>query len=163
MTGVQTCALPICFPVTIEAHSVFNEVSDYDYGVIKIDKNLTKQWETKFGKNNFDFLTSIVSTTDGKILVGGYTYYGTGNPKFWVIQLDSQGNINTDFDKTFGGDGSDKLLKILKTPDGGFLLGGTSTSTINGDKSEANQGDVDYWLVKLDNLGKKLWDKTLGG
>ncbi len=147
---------------TVDASSVFNEVVEYDYGVIKIDKNLTKQWEKKFSKNNFDFLTSLVSTTDGKILVGGYTY-GTGNPKFWVIQLDSQGNINTDFDKTFGGDGSDKLLKILKTPDGGFLLGGTSTSTISGDKSEANQGSLDYWLVKLDNLGKKLWDKTLGG
>ena len=30
MTGVQTCALPICFPVTIPAH-VFNRENDINY------------------------------------------------------------------------------------------------------------------------------------
>jgi hypothetical protein len=26
-----------------------------------------------------------------------------------------------------------------------------------------NHGDADYWVVKLDNLGTVLWQKTLGG
>ena len=60
---------------------------------------------------------------------------------------------------------------MVASNDGGFLLGGTSTSDKSGDKSENNKGipdeyngrASDYWAVKIDANGKKLWDKTLGG
>ena len=44
------------------------------------------------------------------------------------------------WDKTFGGSADDNLYDLVITPDGGYLLGGTSTSGIGGDKTEANRG-----------------------
>jgi hypothetical protein len=34
---------------------------------------------------------------------------------------------------------------------------------VSGEKSENNRGVVDYWVVKIDKNGNKLWDNTLGG
>jgi len=38
-----------------------------------------------------------------------------------------------------------------------------SSSGISGEKTEANRGGDDYWVVKLDQSGAIQWDKTVGG
>jgi len=43
------------------------------------------------------------------------------------------------------------------------LLAGGSRSSISGEKSEPNKGNYDYWIIKIDANGNKLWDKTFGG
>lgn len=65
--------------------------------------------------------------------------------------------------KAYGGSGSDGLISAIKTNDGGYLLGGFSTSGISGEKSEPNRGKEDYWVVKIDASGILQWDKTYGG
>lgn len=50
---------------------------------------------------------------------------------------------------TIGGSSWDYLHSIQQTTDGGYILGGYSSSGISGDKTEASQGDSDYWVVKL--------------
>src|SRR5699024_10359117 len=47
-------------------------------------------------------------------------------------------------------------------PDGGYVLSGTSSSGISGDKSEDCMGE-DFWLVRIDEQGNKVWDETIGG
>ena len=47
--------------------------------------------------------------------------------------------------------------------DGGYLLGGFSDSGLGADKSEVSRGNRDYWVMKIDAVGNKLWDKTFGG
>jgi hypothetical protein len=47
--------------------------------------------------------------------------------------------------------------------DGGYILGGLSTSNISGDKTENCNGDYDYWIVKTDSLGNIQWQNTIGG
>src|SRR5688572_14054590 len=64
------------------------------------------------------------------------------------------------WDKTFGGSGGEELTSLQQTSDGGYILGGLSYSGISGDKTQVSQGDRDYWVVKLDANGNKLWDKT---
>ena len=54
-------------------------------------------------------------------------------------------------------------MAILQTADRGYLLGGYSYSDTGGDKTTANYGGYDYWVVKIDSLGNKLWDKDYGG
>src|SRR5262245_15668021 len=72
------------------------------------------------------------------------------------------------WDKTFGGNDFDGLREIQQTSDGGYIMGGESYSDQNGDKSQPNsnvgstkKGDI--WIVKVDALGNKMWDKVYGG
>jgi hypothetical protein len=66
------------------------------------------------------------------------------------------------WDKTLGGSNSDVLMAMSPTPDGGYLLAGTSTSA-DGDHSAPNRGNSDYWIVKINAQGQKQWDKSYGG
>jgi hypothetical protein len=68
-----------------------------------------------------------------------------------------------EWDNTIGGSGSDLLLSVLQTIDGGYFLGGESGSDASGDKTENSLGLRDYWVVKLDGSGAVEWDNTIGG
>jgi len=64
---------------------------------------------------------------------------------------------------TIGGNLSDQLYSIQQTNDGSYILGGSSFSSISGDKTENSQGGRDYWVVKLDPSGAIQWQNTIGG
>ncbi|MFD2569394.1 hypothetical protein ACFSUS_02040 [Spirosoma soli] len=121
-----------------------------------------------------DGLYGMVATADGGFLIGGKSYSHAsgdktedtqGDADYWIIKLGADGTKQ--WDRTFGGTGHEELKKILATPDGGYLLGGTSTSPVSGDKTQANRGVMDYfmdyWVVKITKDGQKQWDRTLGG
>jgi len=141
-----------------------------DYWVVKIDALGNKQWDKDFGGTANDSLFSLQQTKDGGYLLGGYSASGTGGDKtqashgwgdYWIVKIDSLGNKQ--WDKDFGGTSSDFLCSLLLTNDGGYILGGYSASGANGDKTQPTRGGADYWIVKIDSLGNKQWDKDFGG
>ncbi|QMU27541.1 T9SS type A sorting domain-containing protein [Adhaeribacter radiodurans] len=135
-------------------------------------KAQVKLWDKIIGGKDNDVLKSAKETNDGNFILGGTSYSGksgdksepnkgTSNGDYWIIKLRANGTKL--WDKTFGGNDGDFLSSLQQTSDGGYILGGYSNSGISGDKSEAGKGSGDYWLVKLDADGNKIWDKTLGG
>ncbi|MFC5272185.1 gliding motility-associated C-terminal domain-containing protein [Adhaeribacter terreus] len=144
-----------------------------DFWIIKLDTNGNKIWDKTYGGNHLDKLNSFQETADSGYILGGISNSPAGFDKsqsskgltdFWIIKIDSKGNKR--WDSTFGGTQNDELKVIKQTPDGGYLAVGTSNSEVSGDKSSPTRGKVgeeDYWLVKLDANGNKLWDKTYGG
>ncbi|MCC6584587.1 MAG: T9SS type A sorting domain-containing protein [Chitinophagales bacterium] len=74
-----------------------------------------------------------------------------------------QTNTAIQWQRTLGGAGEDLLNTTLQTQDGGYILGGYSSSDISGDKIQASKGGADYWIVKLDAIGNIQWQKTIGG
>nr|MBK9653886.1 hypothetical protein [Bacteroidota bacterium] len=54
-------------------------------------------------------------------------------------------------------------LPLPPTADGGYVLGGYSSSNISGDKTEDSKGYNDYWVVKIDSLGAIVWQNSIGG
>jgi hypothetical protein len=143
----------------------------YDYWIVKTDANGQKQWDKAFGGSNADVLTAILPTADGGYLLGGrsdspvsgeMTEASRGESDYWIVKLDKHGNKQ--WDKRYGGDDNDYLYAMLPTPDGGYVLGGSSASSISGDKTEANRdgfgGGYDYWIVKIDSSGAKQWDRA---
>jgi hypothetical protein len=66
-----------------------------------------------------------------------------------VVRLDDGGNKL--WDATFGGANSDAFynLSVAATLDGGFLLAGDSQSGATGNKTTANFGGEDFWVLKL--------------
>jgi hypothetical protein len=142
----------------------------FDYWIVKLDANGNKTWDKAFGGSVRDELYSLEQTSDGGYILGGTSYSGISGDKsqaslglndFWVIKIDANGNKL--WDKTYGGNDGDLLRSLKQTSDGGYILGGTSSSGISGDKTQASRGSSDYWIVKLDNYGNKVWDKTIGG
>ena len=64
-----------------------------------------------------------------------------------------------------GGDSNDVLSAVQQTSDGGFIAGGYSSSDVSPDKSQSSQssqGAYDFWILKLDATGTRLWDRTFG-
>lgn len=138
---------------------------------------LVKQWDYRFGGDTSDVLTCFQQTNDEGYILAGYSLSDSNGTKtqtnwdtvcnpfctldYWIIKIDANGNKQ--WDKSFGGFQNDWLFSILQTADGGYLLGGYSESGIGGDKTQANWGYEDYWIVKTDSVGNKQWDKTFGG
>lgn len=68
-----------------------------------------------------------------------------------------------EWDYRYGGNNKDELRAVEHTADGGYILGGYSLSGITGDKTQDKWGQYDYWIVRVDSSGNKLWDKDFGG
>ena len=64
--------------------------------------------------------------------------------------------------KTFGGSNEDDAIDIVEANDGGYVVLGF-TNSIDGDITGKTNPDQDYWLLKLNQDGDKIWDKTYGG
>jgi PKD repeat protein len=142
----------------------------YDYWIIKTDASGNKQWDKRYGGTNDDQLRSILPTSDGGYLLGGYSNSGAsgnrtqnsqGGLDFWIVKIDASGNQL--WDKSYGGAYDDYLYTVKQANNGGFMLGGSSWSYTGGDKTQPCIGLSDYWLIKTDSLGNKLWDKVYGG
>lgn len=143
---------------------------DLDYWVWKMDEKGEMEWQKSFGGTGTDFLQSIRLTVDGGFILAGHSDSPKGKYKrqdshggydFWVIKLDAGGGDQ--WQQTIGGSGDDKLQSVAQTKDGGYILGGSSSSEKSGDKAVDAFGSMDYWVVKLDKQGKIEWQKTLGG
>jgi hypothetical protein len=67
-------------------------------------------------------------------------------------------NYSINWQRTIGGNNSDKLTKMLSTSDGGLILCGYSNSDISGDKAQSSyNGTYDFWVVKLGQTGVTQW------
>jgi hypothetical protein len=82
------------------------------------------------------------------------------------VRLDPTGEVVDQ--KVYGGAGDDFQVFIRPTTNGGFILAGNSSSApAPGKAAPFYGGDSssygDYWLVKLDPSGNRLWDQSFGG
>ena len=64
---------------------------------------------------------------------------------------------------SIGGLTEDNLSLFLETEDSGYVLAGSSTSMISGDKTVANNLYNDYWIVRVDSLSIIEWQNAIGG
>ena len=120
-------------------------------------------------ENRIDFARSFtqVLLPDGGSLAGGgirtdYTSEGGTFRDYTIYRYDELGNEL--WSQVYEGDkDGDELQVILPLSDGNFLLGGSSGSGVFGAKSDPSRGGKDFWIIKVDEFGNQLWDKTYGG
>ncbi len=141
-----------------------------DFWIVKLDNSGFKIWDQRLGGSNYEECNSILQTNDNGFLLGGETISpvsgdvsepSRGNGDAWVVKIDSLGNKQ--WDKRFGGNGTDIIYSMTNSIDGGYFLVCSSSSNMGFDVSEPKIGGSDYWIVKIDSLGNKLWDKRFGG
>lgn len=145
-------------------------IGGFDYWVIKTDSIGDIEWQNTIGGNSDDRFRDILQTSDGGYIIGGFSdsdLFGDkaepsiGFTDYWVLKLNLAGEI--EWQNTIGGDSYDALLYISQTNSGEYLLAGQSNSGISGDKTEANFGGYDWWILKLSASGDINWQKELGG
>lgn len=128
-----------------------------------------KQWDNSFGGIRSDDMYVIIETNDGGYLLGGDSDSPIGGQKsqgsqgfndYWIVKTDSAGNKI--WDRRFGGNKKEEMFDVIQTADHGYLIGGSSLSTISGDQTQVSRGERDFWIVKTDQFGNKQWDKRYG-
>ncbi len=124
-----------------------------DVYIIKTDVNGDTLWTKTYGGSGFDRGSSVQETTDcGYIVTGWTSSFGAGYSDVYLIKTDSSGDSL--WTKTYGGAKSDEGNVVQETYDGGYIIGG-STSSFGVDRSA-------FYLIKIDVDGNVIWEKTYG-
>lgn len=125
-----------------------------DLWALRLDSSGNILWQKTYGGPGDESFPHIIPTQDGGYAFLGQTNsFGAGAADFWLLKLDSSGNVT--WQKTYGGPADDVPQGIIQTADGGYLLAGSTKSF--------GAGNADGWVLKLDGSGKVTWQKTYGG
>ncbi len=137
-----------------------------DYWAIKLDASGAKQWRKYYGGGQTDVLNDAIQTPDGGFLLIGDSdsadvniSNNKGSYDFWVVKTAADGSIM--WEKSYGGSEIEKGYSIIKTPDSNYLIVGDARST-DGDLTNTN-GNADVWVLKINETGGVIWQKTYGG
>ncbi len=110
-------------------------------------------WAKRYGSSAVDMATSMEPTVDGGNIVVGTTFVaGANNADIWALKLKSDGEI--EWQKTYGGGGTDEGYSIKQTKDEGFIVAGYTWSF--------GGGQSDLLVLKLYSNGEIEWQKTYG-
>ncbi|MDN4015058.1 T9SS type A sorting domain-containing protein [Chryseobacterium gambrini] len=140
-------------------------------------------WQKDIRSSTQDFLSQVVTTIDQQYLITGSSIRGnsqkiTGSSSpatsslpsatsqqnngydFHLVKLNQQGEEV--WEKYFSGKNHDFLSATVNTQEGGFLLAGSSYSGKGLDKKDDSKGGSDFWLIRINEFGDELWQKTIG-
>ena len=122
--------------------------------VIKTDEQGRKIWDRLLPGNGFSTGYGVIQTSDGGAVVVGDTKSKTGTDHdVFLAKLDAHGNEA--WEKNYGGPRCDYGAAVLQTGDGGYLVAG-STESFGADMYKV-------YLIRLDALGREIWQRTYGG
>lgn len=144
-----------------------------DKWILKLDASGNILWEKSFGFSGSDQAFSVIATSDNGLMMVGFlditasggegndfanaTQHGVG--EFWAHKLDSNGNLV--WRRYFGGTNNDRAYDVIETPDNGYIIAGAAESE---DFDITNpKGSYDFWIIKVDNSGNLIWQKSYGG
>ena len=125
-----------------------------DAWLIKIDKNGNEIWNKTYGGDGYDMGMTLIECDDAYFIAGSTTSYSkNAGADAWLIKIDKDGNEI--WNKTYGGDGYDGFRSGKVLNDEEIILVGTTSSY-------STKGDLDAWMVRIDEDGNEIWNKTYG-
>ncbi|MBK9097681.1 MAG: T9SS type A sorting domain-containing protein [bacterium] len=129
-------------------------IIQYGFYLVKLDENGNIMWTKSYASElTWVIGYAVQQTTDGGyIMAGRVDDYGAGGSDFFIIKTNSDGDSL--WSRTYGGTSDERAFTLIKTSDGGYLVGGY-TATFGA-------GFFDVYLVKIDPNGDSLWTRTYG-
>lgn len=104
-----------------------------------------------YGSSLNDVGYDLLQDSDNGYVLVGTTTNTNKETDIILIKTDIYGNEV--WNRTFGDSLNDKGYSIQKTSDGGFVIAGSKKNAVENE---------DVWLIKTDNQGILLWEKTYG-
>lgn len=128
------------------------------FNLLKVDTGGNVEWERTYGTKTIEapfVAMSVVKTRDGGYAVAGYsvvgwTPVGGGTTYVILIKTDAEGNVR--WRSEFPSSGEPlfwNAVFLAEADDGGYMILSIST-------------DKNFWLIKTDGEGNKIWEKCYG-
>jgi hypothetical protein len=151
-----------------------------DGWIVKLNNVGTIDWQRCYGGERSDFLYSVKPTPDG-----GYIAVGTAGPPavlnfgnsslpgnvlgssdWWILKMDASGDVV--WQKLYGGgfqgsSDNEVAVNVQPTSDGGYIVVGYTNADNGTGNVVDKKGDMDYWVLKLDENGNIEWNHCYGG
>jgi len=134
--------------------------------VVKFDYSGQVIWNLTIGGEDSDVFYDGIEDTQGNLILVGTSNSTDGDFAFHfsmniiVSKIDAEGNLL--WTKVYGGSGQDYATAVAEDGDGNYVMVGHTTSD-DRDISDGNQGLSDAFIIKIDQNGNIIWDKTVGG
>jgi len=110
-----------------------------DFWLIKTDTEGDSLWSRTYGGEESDISRSAIqSFSNGFIITGFTSSFGSGDWDMWLLRTDSGGDSL--WSMTFGGNENEVCYDVIRNIDGGYTLAGYTKSI--------GSGYSDMWLVK---------------
>lgn len=118
-----------------------------DFWLVRTNSTGDSLWSKTIGTTSSDPGYFMRETAEGGFVLAGVSFGGGAAADVWVAKLSASGDSL--WTKRVGGASNDAAYWIEQTSDGGFILGGGTTSS--------GAGNSDFYLVKL---GAEVFDPT---
>jgi len=111
-------------------------------------------WNQTYGGSLAEAGCQVKQTSDNGFIAVGYTQsFSVGWVDVYVVKTDSIGTL--EWEQTYGGISEDRGFSIEQTYDAGYILTGRTDSF--------GIGNLDAWVIKINDLGDEMWNVTVGG
>ena len=137
---------------------------DSDIFVTKFDRDGNRLWTRQSGTTGADSAGAVVVDGSGNIYIAGYAtgslngspYAGSADAV--LLKYDPSGSLL--YSREFGTAGSDVANAVTVDPSGNVYVAGITDGPLDGNSNEGGGGD--YFVVKFDTAGNRLWTRVTG-
>jgi len=119
--------------------------------IIKIDKNGNFKWDFVISDS---VCNSVLTTLNSNFVLTGEGSFNSED--LYVNKIDSLGHSL--WHRWFGGNYYESGEEVKFSSDNKYIVVGTKQTT-----SSLGTGFTDYWILKIDDSGNKIWSRTYGG
>ena len=143
--------------------------------LVKYNTEGKVQWGKAINDNStYIYIRTVIEKENGNYLIGGIN---TSDVQLEYIEGITEGSFLMEFRTTnitntvveqadsIGGNAKDEIETVIKTQDGGYIVGGYFSGNIelgNGNTLN-NNGNADGMIVKYNSNGVVEWSRTIGG